>query len=182
MRFEPTTIPDVVVIHPAVFADERGYFFESFQSRKYAAAGIVSPFVQDNQSGSRRGVLHGLHYQIRSPQGKLVSVVAGEVFDVALELRRSSPNFGRWVGVRLSPADHRQVWTPPGFAHGFFVLSDWVEVTYKATDYYSPEHERTLLWDDSRVGVDWQLPAGEKPLLSPKDSRGLRLGEAEVYD
>ena len=131
---------------------------------------------------SRRGVLRGLHYQIRSPQGKLVSVVAGEVFDVAVDLRRASPNFGRWVGVHLSAADHRQVWVPPGFAHGYYVLSDWAEVTYKTTDYYSPEHERTLLWDDPGLGVDWPLVAGEKPLISSKDARGLRLKEAELYD
>ena len=182
MRFEATTIPEVRVIYPAVFADERGYFFESFQIKKFAQAGIGGPFVQDNQSGSRRGVLRGLHYQIRCPQGKRISVVAGEIFDVAVDLRRSSPTFGRWVGVRLSAADHRQVWIPPGFAHGYYVLSEWAEVTYKATDFYSAECERTLLWNDPRVGVDWPLPAGTKPVLSSKDALGLRLDEAELYD
>jgi dTDP-4-dehydrorhamnose 3,5-epimerase len=182
MRFEPTAIPEVVLIQPAVFADERGFFLETFQARKYASAGAGGPFVQDNHSGSRRGVLRGLHYQVRQAQGKLVSVSAGEVFDVAVDLRRSAPTFGRWVGLRLSAADHRQVWVPPGFAHGFLALSDWAEVTYKVTDFYSPEWERTLLWDDPALGVAWPLAPGERPLLSAKDARGRTLAEAEVYD
>jgi dTDP-4-dehydrorhamnose 3,5-epimerase len=182
MRFEPTAIADVVLIEPAVFRDERGFFLETFQARRYAAAGAAGPFVQDNHSGSRRGVLRGLHYQIRQAQGKLITVSAGEVFDVAVDLRRSSPTFGRWVGQRLSAADRRQLWVPPGFAHGFYTLSDWAEVGYKVTDFYSPEWERTLLWDDPQVNVAWPLAAGERPLLSPKDARGVRLAEAEVYD
>ncbi len=182
MRFLPTAIPDVMVIEPAVFADERGFFLESYQDRKYAAAGIAGPFVQDNHSRSRRGVLRGLHYQIGCPQGKLVSVVAGAVFDVAVDLRRSSPTFGRWVGLHLSAAEHRQVWVPPGFAHGFYAVSEWAEVTYKVTDYYSPQAERTLFWGDPDVGVAWPLPDGEQPILSAKDARGLRLAEAPAYD
>jgi dTDP-4-dehydrorhamnose 3,5-epimerase len=182
MRCEPTAIPDVVLIEPKVFADERGFFLETYQAQRYAAAGVVGPFVQDNHSGSKRGVLRGLHYQIRRAQGKLVSVTAGEVFDVAVDLRRSSPTFGRWVGLRLSAAEHSQVWIPPGFAHGFLVLSVWAEVTYKATDYYAPEWERTLLWDDPAVGAAWPLAVGERPLLSPRDAAGRRLGEADVYE
>jgi dTDP-4-dehydrorhamnose 3,5-epimerase len=182
MRVSPTAIPDVLVIEPAVFADERGFFLESYQDRKYAAAGIAGPFVQDNHSRSRRGVLRGLHYQIGCPQGKLVSVVAGEIFDVAVDLRRSSPTFGRWVGLQLSAADHRQVWVPPGFAHGFYAVSEAAAVTYKVTDYYSPQAERTLFWADPDVAVAWPLPAGEQPILSAKDALGLRLAVAPVYD
>ncbi len=181
MQFTPTAIPEVVVIEPKVFADERGFFLETFQAEKYRAAGIRAPFVQDNHSGSRRGVLRGLHYQVRRPQGKLVSVVAGEVFDAAVDLRRSSPTFGRWVGLTLSARDHRQLWVPPGFAHGFYVLSEWAEITYKVTDYYDPEGERTLIWDDPEVGVRWPLPDGRPPLLSPKDTRGRPLSAADLF-
>jgi dTDP-4-dehydrorhamnose 3,5-epimerase len=182
MRITRTAIPDVMVIEPAVFADERGFFLETYQDRKYTAAGIAGPFVQDNHSRSRRGVLRGLHYQIGSPQGKLVSVVTGEIFDVAVDLRRSSPTFGRWVGLHLSAADHRQVWVPRGFAHGFYAMSEWAEVVYKVTDYYSPQAERTLFWADPGVGVTWPLSAGEAPILSAKDAQGLRFGEAPAYD
>ena len=182
MQFIPTAIPEVVLIEPQVFTDDRGFFLEIFQAHKYAPAGIHAPVVQINHSGSRRGVLRGLHYQIRQPQGKIVSVVAGEVFDVAVDLRRGSPTFGRWVGVTLSAADRRQVWVPPGFAHGFYTVSDWAEVIYKVTDFYSPEWERTLIWDDPRVAVRWPLADGEKPLLSPKDARGAPLATAEVFD
>jgi dTDP-4-dehydrorhamnose 3,5-epimerase len=182
MRLLPTAIPDVVVIEPAVFADERGFFLESYQDRKYAAAGIPGPFVQDNHSRSRRGVLRGLHYQIGCPQGKLVSVVSGEVFDVVVDLRRSSPTFGRWVGLHLSAADQRQLWVPPGFAHGFHTLSEWADVIYKVTDYYSPQAERTLFWADAAVGIDWSLHTDQEPILSAKDARGLRLAEAPTYD
>ncbi len=181
MQIIPTAIPEVVLIEPRVFADERGFFLETFQAEKYQAAGIRAPFVQDNHSGSRRGVLRGLHYQVRRPQGKLVSVIAGEVFDVAVDLRRSSPTFGRWVGVTLSARDHRQVWLPPGFAHGFYVVSEWAEITYKVTDYYDPEGERTLLWNDPAVGVRWPLADGGPPLLSPKDLRGRLLAEADHF-
>jgi dTDP-4-dehydrorhamnose 3,5-epimerase len=181
MQITPTAIPEVVVIEPKVFSDERGFFLETFQAQKYLAAGIRAPLVQDNLSGSRRGVLRGLHYQVRRPQGKLVSVVAGEVFDAAVDLRRSSPTFGRWVGVTLSARERRQLWVPPGFAHGFFVLSEWAEVAYKVTDYYDPEGERTLIWDDAAVGVRWPLPDGRPPLLSPKDVRGQPLSAADLF-
>ena len=181
MQITPTAIPDVLVIEPRVFRDERGFFLETFQARKYAAAGVHAPLVQDNHSGSRRGVLRGLHYQVRCPQGKLVSVIAGEVFDVAVDLRRSSPTFGKWVGMTLSAEARRQVWIPPGFAHGFYTVSEWAEVCYKVTDFYNPECERTLLWNDPAVGVRWPLERGE-PLLSPKDARGLPLAELEVFD
>ncbi len=181
MQIAPTALPDVIVIEPRLFRDERGFFLETFQERRYAEAGIRGPMVQDNCSGSRRGVLRGLHYQVRCPQGKLVSVTAGEVFDVAVDLRRSSPTFGRWVGLTLSADDRRQVWVPPGFAHGFYVLSDWAEVRYKVTDFYNPEQERTLLWNDPAVGVAWPLQGGS-PLLSAKDARGSPLAKAEGFD
>jgi dTDP-4-dehydrorhamnose 3,5-epimerase len=181
MRITRLEIPDVVLIEPKVFQDDRGYFLETFQVEKYVAAGITRPMVQDNHSGSRRGVLRGLHYQIRKPQGKLVSVVAGEVFDVAVDLRRSSPSFGRWVGVTLSARDHRQIWVPPGFAHGFYVLSEWAEIVYKVTDFYDPQGERTLIWNAAEVGVRWPLPAGQKPLLSPKDALGSPLSKADLF-
>jgi dTDP-4-dehydrorhamnose 3,5-epimerase len=182
MNVLATAIPDVLLIEPRVFRDDRGYFLETYQARRYAEAGVPGATVQDNLSGSRKGVLRGLHYQRRRPQGKLVSVVAGAVFDVAVDLRRSSPTFGRWVGVELTAESRRQLWVPPGLAHGFYVLSDWAEVLYKVTDYYSPEEERTLLWDDPAVGVRWPLAAGEAPLLSPKDARGLPLDQAELFD
>ncbi len=181
MQITPTALPDVIVIEPRLFRDERGFFLETFQERRYAEAGIRGPMVQDNCSGSRRGVLRGLHYQVRCPQGKLVSVTAGAVFDVAVDLRRSSPTFGRWVGLTLSADDRRQVWVPAGFAHGFYVLSDWAEVRYKVTDFYNPEQERTLLWNDPTVGVAWPLQGGS-PLLSAKDAQGSPLTEAEGFD
>jgi dTDP-4-dehydrorhamnose 3,5-epimerase len=182
MKCLPLAIPDVLLIEPTVFRDERGFFLETFQARKYAELGIPAGMVQDNYSGSVKGVLRGLHYQIRQPQGKLVSVVAGEVFEVAVDLRRSSPTFGKWVGTRLAAEDRRQLWVPVGFAHGFYVLGAWAEVTYKVTDFYSPEWERTLIWDDPDVAIDWPLAAGAKPLLSPKDARGCRLKDAELFD
>ena len=160
MQFTPTAIPDVVLIEPRVFRDDRGFFIETFQARKFAPAGIAGPMVQDNHSGSHGGVLRGLHYQIRCPQGKLVRATAGEVFDVAVDLRRSSPTFGKWVGVVLSAENRRQLWVPPGFAHGYYVTSDWAEVTYKVTDFWNPEYERTLLWNDPEVGV--RLAAGRR--------------------
>jgi dTDP-4-dehydrorhamnose 3,5-epimerase len=181
MNVTPTAIPDVLVIEPKIFADDRGFFLETYQDRRYQEAGIAAPLVQDNHSGSRWGVLRGLHYQVRRPQGKLVSVLAGEVFDVAVDLRRSSPTLGRWVGVRLTSREHKQLWVPPGFAHGFYVLSDWAEVFYKVTDYYDPEGERTLIWDDAEVGVRWPLLDGQAPLLSPKDARGVRLSAADLF-
>jgi dTDP-4-dehydrorhamnose 3,5-epimerase len=180
MKVVRTAIPDVVILEPRVFADERGFFLESWNARDFRAAiGFDAAFVQDNHSRSRRGVLRGLHYQIVQPQGKLVRVVRGRVFDAAVDLRRSSTTFGRWVGIELSGDDHRQVFVPPGFAHGFLVLSDEAEVLYKTTDYYAPQHERCLIWNDPDVGIDWPL-AGE-PLLAAKDRAGLRLNEVDTF-
>ncbi len=181
MRVTPTSLADVLLIEPTVFRDERGFFLETYQTRKYAEAGIGAALVQDNHSGSRQGVLRGLHYQIGQPQGKLVGVVAGDVFDVAVDLRRSSATFGQWVGLRLSAENHWQLWVPPGFAHGFYVLSPWAEVMYKVTDFYNPQAERTLIWNDPTVAIRWPLPDGVQPILSPKDARGVRLGEAELF-
>jgi dTDP-4-dehydrorhamnose 3,5-epimerase len=176
----PTAIPDVLVIEPAVFGDARGFFFESWNRRAFAElAGRDVEFVQDNHSASARGVLRGLHYQVRQPQGKLVRVVAGEVFDVAVDLRRASRTFGEWVAERLSAENHRMMWIPPGFAHGFLVLSERAEFLYKTTDYYAPEHERTLLWNDPALGIPWPL-RGE-PVLKPKDAAGARLADAETF-
>lgn len=174
-----TAIADVFMIAPKVFGDDRGFFFESYNRRIMATLGIEHDFVQDNHSRSARGVLRGLHYQIRQPQGKLVRVVAGEVFDVAVDLRRASPTFGRWVGMTLSAENKRMAWIPPGFAHGFYVVSETAEVLYKASDYYAPEHERSLLWNDPALGIEWPL-SGE-PLLSDKDRKGLPLSLAEAY-
>ena len=182
MRFTPTTLPDVILIEPQVFGDQRGFFMEIYEERKFAAHGITAWFVQDNHSGSCRGTLRGLHYQLNQPQGKLVRVVAGEVFDVAVDLRRGSPFFGRWVGSILSVENKNQLWIPAGFAHGFYVISEWAEVVYKATDFYAPQFERTLLWNDSGVGIVWPLGEGAAPLLSPKDLGGKTLQEAECFD
>jgi len=177
----PTAIPEVLILEPKVFGDARGFFFESFNARDFAqATGLEVAFVQDNHSKSAKGVLRGLHYQIQHPQGKLVRVVEGEVFDVAVDLRRSSPTFGRWVGERLSADNHKQLWVPPGFAHGFVVLSESAEFLYKTTDYWFPEHERSLLWSDPAVGIDW--PIDGPPLLAAKDAAGKRLGEADCFD
>ncbi len=180
MNVIETGIPDVLVIEPKVFGDERGFFYESFNAAAFeAATGLKRQFVQDNHSKSQRGVLRGLHYQIRQPQGKLVRVVAGEVFDVAVDLRRSSPSFGRWVGTRLSAQNQRQLWIPEGFAHGFVVLSESAEFLYKTTDYYAPEHERSLLWNDPALGIQW--PIDEPPQLSAKDQAGKLLRDAELF-
>jgi dTDP-4-dehydrorhamnose 3,5-epimerase len=180
VKAKPTGIPDVLVIEPAVFGDARGAFFESWNRRAFAQlVGGEVDFVQDNHSVSERGVLRGLHYQVRQAQGKLVRVVAGEVFDVAVDLRRSSPTFGRWAGERLSAANRRMMWIPAGFAHGFLVLSDSAEFLYKTSDYYAPEHERTLLWNDPAVGVAWPLAGA--PVLKPKDAAGTPLASAETF-
>jgi dTDP-4-dehydrorhamnose 3,5-epimerase len=181
VEIRPTAIPDVLLIEPKVFGDDRGFFLETYQAHKYAAAGVPA-LVQDNLSGSRAGVLRGLHYQIRQTQGKLVSVVAGRIFDVAVDLRRSSPTFGKWVGEYLSAEDHRQMWIPVGFAHGFYVVSPWAEISYKVTDFYSPQWERTLRWDDPTVGVEWPLAGGAPPVLSAKDAQGRPLAETELFD
>jgi dTDP-4-dehydrorhamnose 3,5-epimerase len=175
----PTAIPDVLVIEPKVFGDSRGFFLESWNQRAFSAAGIRAGFVQDNHSRSARGVLRGLHYQLQQAQGKLVRVIAGEIYDVAVDIRRNSPTFGRWVGLSLSAENRRMMWVPPGFAHGFLVVSESAEVLYKATDYYAPEHERTIAWNDPELGIAWPL-AGE-PALSAKDAAGKRLRDAEVY-
>jgi dTDP-4-dehydrorhamnose 3,5-epimerase len=180
MIVTPTAIPDVKLVEPKVFGDSRGLFFESWNRRALAAAGIDVDFVQDNHSRSGRGVLRGLHYQVERPQGKLVRVVAGEVFDVAVDLRRHSPTFGRWVGATLSADNRRMFWVPPGFAHGFVVLSDSADFLYKTTDYWYPEHERTLLWNDPEVGIAW--PHDGAPTLAPKDAAGTPLAAAETYD
>jgi dTDP-4-dehydrorhamnose 3,5-epimerase len=180
MRVTPSAIPQVLVIEPRVFGDARGYFYESFNRRAFAqAAGLDLEFVQDNHSRSARNVLRGLHYQIAQAQGKLVRVTAGEIFDVAVDLRRSSASFGRWVAERLDAQAKRMVWVPPGFAHGFLVLSEFAEVQYKTTDYYAPEHERSLLWNDPALGIDW--PLGGAPILAEKDRRGVPLASAETY-
>ena len=179
MNVTPSAIPDVLVIEPRVFSDERGFFFESWNERTFAAAGLDATFVQDNHSRSVRNVLRGLHYQIEHAQGKLVRVCAGEVFDVAVDIRRSSPTFRRWVGMRLSAQNRRMLWIPPGFAHGFLVLSDAAEFLYKTTDYWYSEHERTLLWNDPALGVDW--PIDRAPILAPKDAAGCPLASADLY-
>lgn len=181
MKFTPASIPDVILVEPKVYADQRGFFMETWQARVFAAAGIDAPFVQDNHSKSAFGTLRGLHYQIRQPQGKLVRVIAGEVFDVAVDLRRHAPSFGEWVGFTLSAENRRMLWIPPGFAHGFLVTSESAEFVYKCTDYYAPEYERTLLWSDPEVGIEWPLSDLERPVLSPKDAEGRLLSEAETY-
>lgn len=181
MQFQPTRLPEVVLITPRVFGDQRGYFFESRHERKFAAAGIHERFVQANHSHSVRHTLRGLHYQIRQPQGKLVRVTRGEVFDVAVDIRRSSPRFGAWVGVTLSERDHQMLWVPPGFAHGYLALSEEIDFLYECTDFYAPEHERTIRWDDAQIGVRWPLPAGHAPILSPKDADAPPLATAETF-
>lgn len=182
MQFIQTEIPDIILVEPRVFGDERGFFTETYQAQRFAEAGICADFVQDNHSGSRQGILRGLHYQIRQAQGKLFRVAVGEVFDVVVDIRRSSPTFGRWVGVTLSAKNHRQIWVPPGFAHGFYTLSDWAEVVYKTTDYYAPQWERSLLWNDPALGIDWPLIDAQPPLLSAKDAQGLPLSQAETFE
>ncbi|MCU0842743.1 MAG: dTDP-4-dehydrorhamnose 3,5-epimerase [Thiobacillaceae bacterium] len=179
MNVVPTDLPDVLLLEPKVFGDERGFFLESYNRRLFAELGLPTEFVQDNHSRSARGVLRGLHYQLRQPQGKLVRVVRGAVYDVAVDLRRASPTFGRWAGFELTEANKRMAWIPPGFAHGFLVLSDSADFLYKTTDFYAPDHERCLLWNDPAVGVAWPLHG--EPTLSAKDRVGTPLAEAEVY-
>lgn len=179
MQLVPTPIPDVLIVEPRVFGDDRGFFFESWNRRTLKDAGLDVEFVQDNHSRSRRGVLRGLHYQIQNPQGKLVRVVDGEVFDVAVDLRRASPTFARHVGVTLSAQNKRMLWIPPGFAHGFLVVSDSADFLYKTTDYWYPEHERTLLWNDPALGIVW--PMDRPPTLAAKDAAGSPLASAERY-
>jgi dTDP-4-dehydrorhamnose 3,5-epimerase len=182
MLLHITSIPDVVLLELPLFEDQRGFFMETYQAAKFAQAGVSAPFVQDNHSGSKQGILRGLHYQIQQPQGKLVRVIVGEIYDVAVDLRRHSPTFGQWVGNYLSAENRLQIWVPPGFAHGFYVLSEWAEVIYKTTDYYAPQFERTLLWNDPALAIEWPLLADQAPLLSPKDAQGKPLREAEVFE
>lgn len=181
MKIIQTAIPDAVILSPTIHRDERGFFMETFQQKEFQRAGLPVDFVQDNHSGSHQGILRGLHYQIRQAQGKLVRVVAGEVFDVAVDLRKSSPTFGRWVGYRLSAENKLMFWVPPGFGHGYYVLSDWAEFVYKATDFYTPEFERTILWNDPQIDIEWPLLEGTAPILSQKDMAGKPLSQAEVY-
>lgn len=180
MQIQTTAIPDVLIIEPKAFGDDRGFFYESFNARRFEElTGVKTRFVQDNHSKSARNVLRGLHYQIKQPQGKLVRVVAGEVYDVAVDLRKSSPTFGQWVGVVLSAENKRQLWIPVGFAHGFVVTSDSAEFLYKTTDYWAPEHERSLLWNDPALGIEW--PINGTPTLSGKDLVGKLLADAEAF-
>jgi dTDP-4-dehydrorhamnose 3,5-epimerase len=179
MKAIPTRLPEVLLIEPRVFGDSRGFFFESWNEREFERAGITAKFVQDNHSRSAQGVLRGLHYQIRQPQGKLVRVAEGEIFDVAVDVRRSSPNFGKWESARLSAHSKSMLWIPVGFAHGFCVLSDFAEVLYKTTDFYSPEHERSILWNDPDLAIPW--PLNGDPILSTKDAKASRLRDAEVF-
>lgn len=181
MKVTPTSIPEVRVIEPVVWSDARGFLLEAWQADRFRQAGIDLPFVQDNHSRSVRGTLRGLHYQIEQAQGKLVRVVTGRIFDVAVDLRRGSPTFARWTGVELSEDNYRQLWIPPGFAHGFYVMSAQADVMYKCTALYAAEHERTLRWDDPEVGVEWPLTGAGLPLVSAKDAAGLSLRAAPVY-
>ncbi len=180
MHVIPTAIPDVLIIEPKVFGDERGFFFESFNQKLWEEkTGLKTTFVQDNHSRSQRNVLRGLHYQIQQPQGKLVRAISGEVFDVAVDIRKGSPTFGTWVGEILSAENKRQLWIPPGFAHGFVVLSDTAEFLYKTTDYWAPEHERSIIWNDPDLAIAW--PIEGLPILAKKDAEGKLFREAEVY-
>jgi dTDP-4-dehydrorhamnose 3,5-epimerase len=179
MRVTRTAIPDVLTIDPKVFGDARGFFLESWNERAFREAGIEAQFVQDNHSRSSKNVLRGLHYQIKQPQGKLVRVISGEIFDIAVDLRKSSPHFGKWVGFNLSASDKRMAWIPEGFAHGFLVLSEHAEVLYKTTDYYAPEYERCLIWNDPAIAINW--PVAVAPQLSAKDQAGSPLSRAEVF-
>lgn len=181
MKFLPTCIPGLVVIEPTVFGDERGFFMETYHAAKFKDAGITANFVQDNHSKSGRGILRGLHYQIQHAQGKLVRVVSGEVFDVAVDLRHDSPTCGQWVGEVLSAENKRMLWVPPGFAHGFLVTSESAEFVYKCTDFYAPQHERAVRWDDPDLNIAWPLPNGVPPLVSAKDAAGVLFKDAELF-
>ncbi len=182
MNVIPTALPDLLLIEPRVFGDERGFFFESFNARAFReATGVALDFVQDNHSRSQRGVLRGMHYQLRQPQGKLVRVVAGEVFDAVIDLRRGSPAFGRWEGFVLSAQNKRMLWVPPGFAHGFLVLSESADFLYKTTDYYAPAAERCLRWDDPAVGIEWPR-LGQPPMLAPRDAGAPNLADCATFD
>ncbi len=181
MKVVETSLPDVMKVIPSVHEDDRGFFMETWHARRYQDAGIDAVFVQDNFSQSSKGALRGLHYQIQQPQGKLVRVVSGEVFDVAVDVRKSSSTYGQWAGEILSAENKHQLWVPPGFAHGFVVLTDTAAFEYKCTDYYAPEFERAIRWDDPEIGIEWQLPVGEQPVLSNKDAAAPLLEDAETY-
>jgi len=181
MQFIPTRIGEVVLIKPKIFGDSRGFFMETWQEEKFAAAGIPAKFVQENHSRSGQWTLRGMHYQVRQTQGKLVRVVRGRIFDVAVDLRASSPTFGQWVGAELDDREHHMLWVPPGFAHGFLALSESVDFLYSCTDFYAPQHERALAWNDPRVGIEWPLPEGTEPLLAPKDQAAPGIDRAEVF-
>ena len=181
MNYIKTAIPEVVLIEPKVFGDDRGFFMETWQERAFQENVTDVSFVQDNHSKSSQGILRGLHYQIQNPQGKLVRVTQGSVFDVAVDMRKSSATFGQWVGFELSEENHKMLWVPAGFAHGFYVNSDTAEFVYKCTDYYAPEHERSLLWNDDDIGIEWPLVNGQPPLLSDKDSHGSTFANADCF-
>lgn len=182
MKFIPTEIPEVIVVEPDVFGDNRGFFMETWQAEKFAAGGITADFVQDNHSRSAQGILRGLHYQVQKPQGKLVRVLNGEVFDVAVDLRKDSPTFGRWVGMHISGENKKILWIPPGFAHGFYVISQQADFFYKCTDFYAPEHERAVRWNDPDLAIDWPLIDGKPPVLAPKDETAPRFKDAEYFE
>jgi len=181
MKFTQTKIPDVIIIEPQVFEDHRGFFMETWEARKFAKAGITAGFVQDNYSKSVQGTLRGLHYQIKHPQGKLVQIISGEIFDVAVDIRKSSPAFGKWIGIILSSENKRQIWIPPGFAHGFYALSETAEFIYKCTDFYAPEYERTILWNDEVLSIEWPLQSDIPLILSEKDTLATPFKNAEYY-
>lgn len=182
MKFTRTTIPDVILVEPRVFGDARGFFMETYQARLFAEAGIPNNFVQDNHSSSAQGILRGIHYQIHQPQGKLVRVAVGKVFDAAVDLRRGSPTFGKWVGFELSAENKCMLWVPPGFGHAFYVMSEQADFLYKATDYYAPEWERSIAWNDPDLAIEWPLVNGQPPLLSSRDSKATPFRDAEVYE
>lgn len=181
MEFKKSSIPDVIIIEPRVWEDDRGFFFESYRRDEFLSQGIAADFVQENLSRSRGGVLRGLHYQIRQSQGKLIRAISGEIFDVAVDLRRRSPTFAKWTGVTLSSENRLMLWIPPGFAHGFFVTGDHADVIYKTTDYFAPVWERTLLWNDPEVGIEWPMKEGRIPSLSAKDAAGTPLAKVEAF-
>ncbi len=182
MKFIATLLTDVTVIEPTIHGDDRGFFMETWHREKFRDGGVDFDFVQDNHSRSAKNTLRGLHYQIKQPQGKLVRVIAGEIFDVAVDIRRSSPTFGKWVGEYLSATNHKMLWVPPGFAHGFLVTSETADVCYKCTDYYAPEHDRGIRWDDPDIGISWPIAAGVTPLLSPKDMNAKLMSGAELFE
>jgi dTDP-4-dehydrorhamnose 3,5-epimerase len=181
MEISRTSIPDILIFEPKVFGDERGFFMETYKASLFKELNLPTRFVQDNHSGSAGGILRGLHYQIHHAQGKLLRVISGEVYDVSVDLRKTSPTFGKWVGVTLSAENRCFIWVPAGFAHGYYVLSDWAEILYKATDYYAPKWERSLLWNDPELGIDWPLIDRQPPTLSAKDKNGTPFKNADVY-